>query len=53
MYLTCTKGVSNLARLEVDEKLLDQIKEAYPEMKGLTYTGLVEWALRKVLGRAV
>ena len=38
-----------MARLEVDEKLLEQLKKAYSETEGLTYTGLVEWSIRKLL----
>ena len=38
-----------MARLEVDTVLLDQVKAKYPEIKGLTYTGMVEWLARKAL----
>jgi len=37
------------SRIEVARSLMDQIKEAYPESKGMTYAGLVDWALRKLL----
>ena len=41
-----------MARLEVDERLLEQLKEKYSELAGMTYTALVEWAIRKVIKEA-
>jgi len=38
-------------RIWVNLKLLDDVETAYPETKGMTYTGRVEWALRKLLTR--
>ena len=36
-------------RIYADRQLLEEVKTAYPEAKGMTYTGEVEWALRKLL----
>jgi len=36
-------------RAYVDVKLLQQIKTSYPEVKGLSATGVVDWSLRKNL----
>jgi hypothetical protein len=33
----------------VKSELLEQVKEKYPEVKGLTTTAVIDWALRKVL----
>jgi len=41
-----------MARLEVDEDLLQQLKEKYAELVGMTYTALVEWAIRKAIKEA-
>jgi hypothetical protein len=32
-----------------DRDLIQQIKEKYPETKGMTATGVIDWALRKLL----
>jgi hypothetical protein len=37
------------ARIYADKALLNQLKEKYPETGGMTFTGLVEWAIRKLL----
>jgi len=36
-------------RIYVEQGLLDEVKKDYPEAKGMTYTGLVDWALRYLL----
>lgn len=41
---------NNDARIHVNKKLMDTVKEKYPETTDLTYTGLVTWALRKLIG---
>ena len=41
-----------MGRFEVNENLLDELKTAYPEVGGLTYTGLIEWAVRKAIKEA-
>lgn len=33
-------------RIYADRKLLDDLKKAYPETRGMTYTGLVDWLMR-------
>ena len=40
---------NNQTRIWVDIPLLNEVKEAYPEIKGMTYTGVTDWALRKLL----
>jgi len=40
------------ARIYVNTDLMKQIKKQYSETKGMTYTGLVEWALRLLLKNA-
>jgi len=30
-------------------ELIEMIKKAYPETEGLTATGIVDWALRKLI----
>jgi len=37
------------ARVYVNRELLDAVKEKFPETKGLKYSGLVDFALRKTL----
>ena len=41
--------VLSKSRIYVSKKLVDNVKTAYPETKGLTYTGTIDWALRKLL----
>jgi len=41
-----------VVKINVNKELVDQLKEKYPETKGLTYTGLVDLMLRKVLKEA-
>ena len=36
-------------RVYANAKLMQNVKQEYPETKGMTYSGLVEWALRKLL----
>ena len=38
-----------MIRATLDEKLLDAIRQKFPEIKGLTATGIIDWALRKLL----
>jgi len=40
---------TNTTRLWMEKKLLDQVRNRFPETKRMTYTGLVDWALRKLL----
>jgi len=35
-----------------DKELLDRAKEVFPETKGLTYSSLVDYLIRKVLKEA-
>jgi len=35
----------------IDEDLLDQLRQRFPETKGLTYSGTVDVCLRKLLTR--
>lgn len=37
------------SRPYVERDLIEDIKTKYPETKGMNYTTLVEWALRKLL----
>jgi len=37
------------SRLQVEKQLLNELRKSYPETKGMTYTGIVDWALRKLL----
>jgi hypothetical protein len=37
------------AHVIIDAELLDSLKARYPETKRLTYTGLADWGLRKLL----
>jgi len=37
------------SRVYAERKLMEQVKKAYPETKNMTYTGLVDWGLRKLL----
>jgi hypothetical protein len=41
-----------MARLNVDDALLNEIQTKYPETAGLTYTGVADWALRKLIVQA-
>ena len=41
--------VTDESRIYADRKLMEQLKAKYPETQGMTYTGLIEWALRKLL----
>ena len=36
-------------KVRVERELLEKLKEKFPETKGLTYTGTVDWALRVLL----
>jgi hypothetical protein len=36
-------------RIYTDKDLLTKVKEKYPETGGMTFTGIVDWALRKLL----
>lgn len=36
-------------RTYADIELLKKLTEAYPETVGMTYKGLVEWAIRKLI----
>ena len=36
-------------RAQIDAVLIDDIKRLHPELKGLTASGLFEWALRKLI----
>ena len=40
----------NEVMVRVDSKLLEQYRERHPELKGLTYTAVVEVMLRKTIG---
>jgi len=33
----------------LDSELVERVKEKYPEIQRLTATGVVDWALRKLL----
>lgn len=37
-------------KISVSKDLLEQTKAKFPEVKGLTYTGVNDWALRYLLG---
>ena len=39
-------------RAYVNNDILLKVKKQYPEVKGLSATGLVDWALRKILKEA-
>ena len=36
-------------RVWVEKELLNNLKDAFTETKGMTYSGLVDWALRYLL----
>jgi len=36
-------------RIWIEIEALDQVKRKYPETKRLTYTGVANWALRKLV----
>jgi hypothetical protein len=36
-------------RVWIERELLDRLRLRYPETKRLTYTGLADWGLRKLL----
>jgi len=36
-------------RVWIDKELLKRLKNAFSETKGMTYSGLVDWALRYLL----
>jgi len=36
-------------RVYVSEKLLKEVKQEFVETKGMTFTGVVDWALRYLL----
>ncbi len=42
---------SNQTRIWVDKPLLNKVKNANPETRGMTYAGVTDWALRKQLKR--
>lgn len=33
----------------IDVVLIQKVKKAYPEVEGLTATGVIDWALRKIV----
>ena len=41
--------MSKSIRAYVDERLLDTVKQKFSEVKGLSATGVVDWALRYLL----
>jgi hypothetical protein len=41
--------VAKDVRTYTDSELVEQIKDKYPETVGMTATGVVDWALRKLL----
>jgi hypothetical protein len=43
------QAIEDQARIYADRTLLNQVKEKYPETGGMTFTGIVDWALRKLL----
>lgn len=43
------EAVDDETRIYASKKLMDEVKQAYPEAAGMTYTGLTEWAFRKLL----
>jgi hypothetical protein len=44
------QAVDEESRPVVSKTLVNQVKEKYPETGGMTIAGLIEWALRKLLG---
>jgi hypothetical protein len=44
------QAVDEESRPVVSKALVNKVKEKYPETVGMTIAGLVEWALRKLLG---
>ena len=36
-------------RIYVEQQLMDEVKQNFKEAKGMTYTGLIDWALRYLL----
>ena len=38
-----------MVHVKANAKLLDQIKELFPETRGLTYTGVVDFSLRLLI----
>ena len=40
-------------RVYVEQGLIDEVKKSFKEAKGMTYTGLVDWALRYLLKQKV
>ena len=39
-------------RVKVERELIETVKNMYPESGGLTATGVVDWALRKLIVEA-
>jgi len=38
-----------MTKIEVDNKLLEEAKKVFPETKGLTWTGLVDFLIRRAM----
>jgi len=41
--------MSEQARVYVERELMDTVKRKLPETKSMTYTGLIDYVLRKLL----